>query len=140
MRDHAKRGVQLWYLDNGARSLIKSDHCNTLVVRWTVRQKGVSLAGPSPKILVDPVSSELLRVEIYETINNFGQEILDDSAPYNNRFYQGFIVLNYCRMLHDLHTGNIGSKRQGAEWAKAVLDPAWSDLIEGAWASRPNPA
>ena len=43
-------------------------------------------------------------------------------------------------MLHDLHTGKIGSKREGAEWAKAVLDPAWSDLIEGAWASRPNPA
>ena len=43
-------------------------------------------------------------------------------------------------MLHDLHTGAIGSKRSGAEWAKGRLDPTQSDLIDRAWAGRPNPA
>ena len=60
--------------------------------------------------------------------------------PYNNRFYQGFIVLSYCRMLHDLHRGMPGSKRAGAEWAKANLDPPWQGLIDRAWNGRPNPA
>jgi predicted nucleotidyltransferase len=140
LRNHAKRGIKLWYLDNGARSLIRSDHCNTILVRWVVREKGVTLAGPSPNTLVNPISDELLRAEIYGTITNWGQKILDDPTPYNNRFYQSFIVLNYCRMLHDLHTGYAGSKREGADWAKAALDPCWSDLIDGAWAGRPNPA
>ena len=43
-------------------------------------------------------------------------------------------------MLHDLHTGSVGSKRAGAEWVKTTLDPAWAGLIDRAWAGRPNPA
>lgn len=139
LRQHIKRGSNLWYLDNGARSLIRSDHCNTILVRWVVREKGVPLAGPAPKEIVDPISDDLLRAEIYETLNGWGQEILEDPERYNNRFYQGYIVLNYCRMLHDLDMGRAGSKREGAAWAKANLDPSWSDLIDEAWATRPKP-
>lgn len=40
--------------------------------------------------------------EALETITGWRQEILDEPQRYNNRFYQGFIVLNFCRMLHDL--------------------------------------
>jgi hypothetical protein len=43
-------------------------------------------------------------------------------------------------MLHDLHRGRPGSKREGAEWAKSALDPAWRDLIDRAWDTRPDPA
>lgn len=93
----------LWYLDHGSRSLVRSDHCNTTVVRW-------------------------------------GQQILDGPEPYANRFYRGYLVLSYCRMLHDLVEGRPGSKREGAEWAKATLDPSWSPLIDRAWGGRPNPA
>lgn len=140
LRDYSKRGIDLWYLDHGARSLISSDHCNTILVRWVVRENGVTLAGPSPKSLVDPISVEIIRLDILDTLKYWGRQILDDPAPYNNRFYQGFIVLNYCRMLHDLHRGYPGSKREGAEWAKSVLDPSWSELIDGAWDCRPDPA
>lgn len=141
LRDHSQRGKKLWYLDHGARSLIRSDHCNTLVVRWVIREKGVTLVGPPPETLVDPISANMLRLEIMEVITGWGREILDVAhRRYNNRFYQGYIVLNFCRMLHDLHTGVIGSKRAGAEWAKAHLDPSWSGLIDRAWSCRPNPA
>ncbi len=43
-------------------------------------------------------------------------------------------------MMCDLVRGCPGSKRAGAEWAKANLDPAWSALIDRAWDGRPNPA
>jgi hypothetical protein len=43
-------------------------------------------------------------------------------------------------MLHDLYRGYPGSKREGAEWAKSVLDRSWSGLIDGAWDGRPDPA
>jgi predicted nucleotidyltransferase len=140
LRDYSKRGIDLWYLDHGARSLIRSDHCNTILVRWVVRENGVTLAGPLPKSLVDPISVELIKSDIFETLTYWGRQILDDPAPYNNRFYQGFIVLNYCRMFHDLQRGYPGSKREGAEWAKSVLDPSWSELIDNAWDCRPDPA
>lgn len=140
LRDPEKKGKKLWYLDHGARSMIQSDHCNTILVRWVVREKGRALAGPPPSTLIDPISAEVLRAEIFDTLMKWGQEILDDPTPYNNRFYQSFIVLNYCRMLCDLHRGRAGSKREGAEWAKNVLEPEWSDLIDGAWDGRPDPA
>jgi predicted nucleotidyltransferase len=139
LRHHSKRGIKLWYLDHGARVLIRSSHCNTILVRWVVREKGVTLIGLPPDTLVDPISAELLRKEVLGEITGWGQEILDNPARFNNRFYQGFIVLNYCRMLHDLKRGCAGSKREGAEWAKANLDPSWRGLIDRTWSCRPTP-
>jgi len=98
------------------------------------------LFGPAPRSLVDPIPPELLREEIYATITEWGKEILGDPSRFSNRFYQGFIVLSYCRMLHDLRRGYPGSKREGAEWAKASLDSSWSPLIDRAWSTRPDPA
>jgi hypothetical protein len=132
-------GKLLWYLDNGSRELIESKHCNTLVVRWQVREHGIVLAGPPPATLVDPVPESALRREIFAVIHDWGGEIQANPEFYNNRFYQGFIILSYCRMLDSLHTGEVRSKRAGAEWAKANLDPAWAGLIDRAWATRPYP-
>jgi hypothetical protein len=140
LRDPSLCGRHLWYLDNGSRALIRSDHCNTLVVRWVLRERGITLAGPPADSLIDPINVHSLRGEISAVIKKWGQEIMEDPERYNNRFYQGFIVLSYCRMLHSLQAGSVESKVAGAEWAKRNLDPAWSALIDGAWAGRPNPA
>jgi len=134
------RSQPLWFLDHGSRSLVRSDHCNTLVVRQVVRASGIALAGPSPATLVDPIPLSALRDEMSATMRDWGHQILADPEPYRNRFYQGYIVLSYCRMLHDLVRGCPGSKRAGAEWAKSRLDPVWSPLIDRAWEGRPNPA
>ena len=133
-------GGDLWYLDHGSRALIQSDHCNTALVRWVVREYGVPLAGPDPATLVDPIPVDTLRREILAVILDWGREIVADPARFENRFYQGFIVLSYCRMPHDLRNGTPGSKRAGAEWAKATFDPAWHGLIDRAWDCRPDPA
>jgi predicted nucleotidyltransferase len=140
LREKSEHAQELWYLNNGARVLVRSDHCNTLLVRWVVRNSGVRLAGPPPKFLVDPIAREALRAEIFNTMMEWGGKILAQPAEYYNRFYQGYLVLNYCRMLHDLIRGYPGSKREGAEWAKANLDPSWCDLIDAAWDCRPDPA
>jgi hypothetical protein len=140
LRDYHQHGTPLWYLDHGSQSLVRSDHCNSLVVRCVVRERAVVLAGPSPTTLVDPVPIDALRREMRDTMRDWGKQILDDPNRYRNRFYQGFIVLSYCRMLHDLVEGRPGSKQAGARWAKASLDPVWSPLIDRAWDGRPNPA
>ena len=139
-RDAARAGEPVWYLDHGSRALIQSNHCNTILVRCVVRDYGVTLAGPDPATLVDPISVAALRLEIGRTILLWGQEILSDPERFNNRFYQGYLVLNYARMLHDLLQGKPGSKRAGAEWAKAHLAWEWHGLIERAWDCRPDPA
>lgn len=140
LRHYDQRTRPLWYLNHGSRSLVRSDHCNTAVVRWVVREHGIALAGPPPAALVDPIPADVLRQEIRATIRDWGREILDHPQQFNNRFYQGYIVLNYARMLHDLIVARPSSKRTGAEWAKVTLDSAWSGLIDRAWDGRPNPA
>jgi hypothetical protein len=72
-------------------------------------------------------------------MHEWGAEILAQPERYNNHFYQAFIVLSYCRMLHDLEAGTVGSKRAGAAWFKARA-PQWSGLIDRSWSGRPDPA
>ena len=138
-RSHDQLGQKLWYLDNGARALIQDKHSNTILVRWVVRENGVTLAGPPPKTIIDPIPIETLRKDIYETLNYWGNVIIDDPDQFSNHFYQTYIVLNYCRMLHDLHRGYPGSKLAGAEWAKANIDPSWGPLIDRTLVGRPVP-
>jgi hypothetical protein len=140
LKDYHYRGGKVWYFDHGATVMIPSNHCNTIVVRWTLRKYGVTLAGPPPHTLIDPIPVEELRREIYDVIQDWGQEILADPDHYRNHFYQAFIVHSYCRMLHSLQMGDLGSKRAGAEWAKTNLDPAWIPLIDRSWAGRFDPA
>jgi predicted nucleotidyltransferase len=132
-------GEKLWYLDNGSRQLTQSDHCNTVVVRWLVREKGVVVIGPLPKTLIEEIDANTLRKDICNTMHTWGKKILGDPQRYNNHFYQTFIVLSYCRMLHDLIHGTNNSKQVCAEWAKKNLDPYWKGLIDRTWAGRPVP-
>ena len=134
------RGADLWYLDNGARRLVRSDHCNTLVVRRVLRDTGITLSGPPLDTLIEPIPEDLLAREMYETMIQWGRAILRGPDGFRNNFYQGYIVLNFCRMLHDLRRRRPGSKRAGAEWARRTLDPSWTDLIDSAWSTRPDPA
>jgi hypothetical protein len=129
----------LWFLNNGSSALVLSDHCNTLLVRWVLRERGVNLAGSDPATLIDPIPDAALRSEILAAIRGRGQEIQAHPQEYNNRFYQTYVVLNFCRMLHDLRNGYPGSKRAGAEWAKANLDPTWAGLIDRTRTGRPTP-
>jgi hypothetical protein len=139
LRSCDRRGEPLWYLDNGARTMIRSTHCNSAVVRQQVREHGVRLCGAEPASLVDPIPTDLLREEIRAVILDWGTEIVDHPERYENHFYQGFITLSYCRKWCDVTLGNLGSKRRGAAWAKERLDPSWHDLIDRAWDTRPVP-
>ncbi len=140
LRDYIHTDEHLWYLDHGNRSLLQSDHDNTVIVRWVMREHAVILAGPSPASLVNPIPVKVFREKIISTIRGWGQEILSNPEHFNNRFYQGFIVLNYCRVLHDLVRGVPGSKLAGAEWAKVNLNPSWQGLIDRAWNGRDDAA
>ena len=128
------------YLDNGADELIQDSHCNTAVVRWSLREHGVRLAGPDPKTLVDPVSADELRGEVLAAMDEFA-----DWAPIPTKggrmsqWKQIYLVTSFCRMLHTLHSGRVSSKRAGCEWALGALPPAWTDLVRRALDDRPDP-
>ncbi len=127
---------KLWYFDNGSRIIEKSDHDNTLVVRWEVREKGITVLGPDPKTLIGPITPNDLRREIKEFHVIWIPDFIANPNPWKNRFHQVFFVLHFSRALQDLEEGRITSKKEGMEWAKKNLDPKWFDLINFSWNER----
>lgn len=131
------RGVYPFlFLNNGDRSLVRSEHDNTWVTRWVLRKRGITLAGPPAAELVDPVDPDDLRAEVRADMHSYGGVLLDGSAPIDALWMQGFAVLVFCRMLQTLETGMVHSKPSALRWAKDHLDPRWAPLVEHSWAQR----
>lgn len=142
---HALRRLEpdsapLLYFDNGSRVAERSHHDNTLVVRWQLRERGITLAGPDIRALIDPVPVDALRREVRAIMDSRADGWFANPENIGNRFYQPFAVLIYCRMLHTLATGTVVSKPAAAAWAQAHLDPRWTGLIQRAVADRPDPS
>jgi len=134
--DLSRTDAPIWYLDNGSLNFERSTHDNTLVNRWVLRERGVVLAGPAPRHWIPEVPSKALKAEVLQTMQDWGGEILTGAYQIDNRFAQKYAVLMYCRMLHSLVTGEVGSKGAGAAWAKTALDPQWHPLIDNALSAR----
>ena len=73
LRDPDVNGRPLWFLDHGSRSLVRSNHCNTLVVRWVLREHGIALYGPEASTLIDPFTVDALRQEIAADMRRLGR-------------------------------------------------------------------
>ena len=76
---------ELLFLDNTFDKLILSDHDNTLVVRWVVREYGITLAGIDAKELIDPVSSDDLKMEVLGIIQAWAKDIFARNWKMNNK-------------------------------------------------------
>lgn len=130
------RAYPFLFLNNGDHWLVRSEHDNTQVVRWILREKGIALAGPQPSELIDPVAPDELRAEARELLRRYGHDVLGGQVAIQALWRQGFTVLVYCRMLQSLATGAVVSKPASVAWARANLPPEWMPLIERAWNQR----
>lgn len=138
LRTLAAVGRRWLYVDNGAREMEWSTHCNTAVVRWSLRECGVVLAGPEPRTLVDPVTADDLRAQVRADAGRL-LPLLPTWTRLDNAWTQPYVVATFCRFLHTIHCGRVTSKRQALLWARDNLDPEWSGLIQQALDDRPDP-
>lgn len=127
----------LLYLDNGATEFTLDDHDNTAVVRWSLREHGIVLAGPDPRELVDAVSSEQLRNDVRRALTEWAAWLRSTDSI--SRRGLAVAVLSHCRILHTLANGVVDSKRVAGEWALRELHPEWASLIRWALDDRPDP-
>jgi predicted nucleotidyltransferase len=132
---NAPEARQLWYFNNGSPTIERSDHDNTLVTRWTLRNRARTVLGPEPATFAPEISADELRREIQNSMIGW-QKLVAWDTTLHNRFHQVFLVLNNCRALQDLHEGRITSKLEGVSWATKNLDPKWHSLIDYCWRER----
>ncbi len=69
LNDPDRVGMQpVWYLDNGSTTFEQSAHDQQWHVRWILRECGITLTGPPPSTLVDPVPVDRLCAEVLATL------------------------------------------------------------------------
>ncbi len=123
----------------GERLHMKEHWSDCIVQRHVLRERGITLAGPHPATVIDPVSEDDLRQAMRDVLPKWAESLLGDAAQLGRRGSQSYVVLSICRMLYTLETGAVTSKRQVADWARKTLDEKWSLLVGRAWAGRENP-
>jgi hypothetical protein len=104
--------------------------------RHILRERGITIIGPDPKELIDPISSSDLKKAMAPALNSWAKYILDHPEIMEHRGYQSYVVLSLCRILYTLRVGEVVSKRKAANWARETIDPKWEPLIDDAWEGR----
>jgi predicted nucleotidyltransferase len=105
---------------------------NFVIERRVLRERGVTLVGPEPKTLIDPVSAE----EIGDAVRSErGIRIADWGgggpvpAWLRPRYFQVYEIETVCRALCTLQTGELTSKSHAIAWALESLPADWHSLI-----------
>ena len=111
--------------------MVVHDHWWT-IHRYILRERGITLAGPSPETLIDPVTPADLRQAMLPILNSWGANILDHPQLIQSHGYQSYAVLTVCRIQYTLQLGEVASKTKAASWAKENLEEKWSGLIDRA--------
>jgi hypothetical protein len=104
--------------------------------RYVLRERGITISGPPPVTLIDPVSPDELCRAMRPLLDTWLMEILENPDIITHRGYQCYIVLSICRILYTLQCGGVVSKRRAAEWGREALDTGWASLIDDAWEGR----
>ena len=125
------------YLDNGSTEFRLDSHDNTSVVRWSLRERGVVLAGPEPRELLDPITAAELRADVRRALSDWTAWFRSRRSI--DRRALAVAVLSHCRILHTVAAGEVTSKRAAGEWGLEALDPEWAPLVRWALGDRPDP-
>ncbi len=112
--------------------------------RYTLRERGVIIAGPDPHTFFDPgehrfsESGEMRRAAAAIMGGWLEQSRRDPAwvAWAHIRSSQAFIILTLCRLLYSLETGDVVSKPAAARWAQEALGARWDAAIRRALAGQ----
>lgn len=105
-----------------------------IIQRHVIREQGLTLAGPDPRTLIDPVSPEDIRRSVKGVLNEWWFPMLEDPTWLRERGseYHAYAILTMCRALYTLEQGAIVSKPAAARWVQGKLGEDWRKIIDQA--------
>ncbi len=106
------------------------------VHRWVLRERGITVTGPDPRLQIDPVSAEELRAGSRHTLNTWATRLVEHPEQMSSKGYQSYVVLTLCRILYTLELGQVASKQIAAGRAQERLGQRFEGLIERALRER----
>jgi predicted nucleotidyltransferase len=112
----------------------RSEHdTNWVLERWTTREHGVTLYGPDPKTLIDPVSPDDLRDAVRARLRAWAQWAAD---PGRKLWPIVYTAETMCRSLYTLEHGKLPNKADAVQWALDTLPEPWRTTVVEAQALR----
>jgi predicted nucleotidyltransferase len=97
--------------------------------RAILRDYGVTLAGPNPKSLIDPIQLEDRQHAVRDFLLDWWQPMLADSTRLEDGEYRVYAVQTMARALCTLDTGELLSKPGAIRWALDHLPDEWHGTI-----------
>ena len=109
-----------------------------ILQRWILREKGIVIAGPPVKPLIDPVCPDDLREAVRGNLREWWSPPFPSPERFESHGYRAYAVLTICRSLFLLAHGTPSSKPEAADWAMRKLGNRWNRLVEAALQWRPG--
>ncbi len=142
LRRYAPPDIHHPHIDRGAPDLTVSAHdMDWVVQRHVLREHGITLAGPPPDTLIDPVTPDALRRAVRDLFAFWWLPMVADDSHLSAEGYRMYAILTMPRILYTLAHGAIVSKPVAARWALETLPPRWAALVGSAvdWPDTPLP-
>jgi hypothetical protein len=106
---------------------------------WTLREHGIVVAGPNPRMLVAPVEPQAMRAAVVAIAGEWLDAAYHDPSWLvwlRQRQHHTFVIQTLCRMLYSLATGEVTSKLRAMQWAQHAPGTQWATLIERSLATQ----
>lgn len=94
---------------------------------YVVREKGLTLFGPDPKTIIEPISKE----EFVQSVKQHTQNWNEWVKGMYSKYAQAYAILTLCRAYYAYKMGDQVSKKQAAEWTQKEF-PEHARLIQNA--------
>jgi hypothetical protein len=140
-RDSARRfrpGEQHPTIHRGEPLLWMVQGNNWVLERRVVREQGITLCGPDPKTLIDPVSAEEIREAVRTRLADWVEfaEHPEDPHWWQPLGHSAYVVETMCRAAYTLATGELCSKPGAVAWALENFPEPWRSTVERSQAWR----
>jgi hypothetical protein len=140
LRAKASAPRRFVFFDNGAISSTMDDHDDSHVLRWVLREHGITIEGPDPRTLVDEVTDDQLRAESAQMLCACAAWAPEPCAVGRmSRWKQTYLVVTVCRIALTRSDGHVPSKPEALAWGIEHVPGRWRSLIERATIDRPDP-
>ena len=105
---------------------------NWILERWTVRECGVTLLGPEPATLIDPIAAHELSAAVRTRLRDWADwaNHPDDPDWLLPRAHKAYVVETMCRALATIACGQLLSKPRSVAWALTALPEPWRSTVE----------
>jgi hypothetical protein len=118
---------QIAVISPGEPFHVKEAGKDWLVNWYVVREKGVTLFGPPPDVVIPLISKE----EFIECVIDHTRRWQEWINDIHYRGSQAYAILTLCRALYTVKNGEQVSKLRAAAWAEKAL-PEWASTIQNA--------